>query len=151
MTLRSSALAAETAEVWLVLLTIDQADLSEPIRVVNNHVDITSGGDLYSGFPFNVQLPSSAEDGPPSGRLVIDNVSLDITQAVRLMTTPATVEIKVVAASDPDTVEATWPDFILSNVKWNTMQVMGDLTLENFVNEPYPAHSFTPGFFPGIF
>ncbi len=149
--LTSSAFDDETVDVWLVLLRLDHDDLAQPILVVNNNEDITSGSDTYTAFPFDIQLPDDVEDSPPRARLQIDNVSREIAQSIRLLTGPMSVLIEVVLASDPDVIERSWPDFILTDVKWDALKVSGDLSLENFVNEPYPAGSFTPGAFPGIF
>lgn len=151
MTLLSSAFAQETADVWLVLLTIDHPDLSAPIRVVNNKTDITSGGDLFVGFPFDIELPSDAEEEPPQAKLTIDNVSREIGQALRIITSPATVLMELILASDPDTIEVSWPGFILDNTKWDALSVSGRLSTENFTAEPYPAGTFSPAGFPGLF
>lgn len=150
-TFKTEALKSETGEVFLVLLTIDHDDLSTPIRVVNNTVDITSGGDLYVAFPFDIQLPDNLEDSPARARLKIDNVSREIAQAIRTITTAATVVIEVIRAADPDTIEVTFAPFSLVNVTWNMFSVSGDLEIENMATEPFPAQTFTPGFFPGLF
>lgn len=149
--LTTSAFAQETTDVWLVLVTIEHADLAAPIRVVNNTEDVVSGGDTYTAFPFEVTLPDSKDDAPDRGRLVIDNVSREIAQAIRSITSPATVTFEVIRAAAPDTIEMTWPFFKLTNVKWDVLQVSGDLTLEDFTSEPYPAGIFSPAGFPGLF
>lgn len=149
--LTTSAFAADTDDVWLVLIKIDHADLAEPIRVVNNMEDITSSGDLYVGFPFDITLPDSREDAAPRARLSIDNVSREIAEAIRTITGAPDVTISVIRAADPDMVEITWPSFIMRNVKWDVDKVYGDLVLEDFTSEPYPAGVFSPASFPGLF
>lgn len=150
-TFKTEAFKSESGEVFLVLLTIDQDDLVSPIRVVNNNEDITSGGDLYVAFPFEIELPNNLEDSPPRSRLTIDNISREIAQAIRTMTSAATVVIEVIRAADPDTIEATFAPFIMKNVKWNMFHVSGDLVLENMENEPFPAGEFSAAYFPGLF
>ena len=149
--LTTSAFAQETDEVWLVLVTIDHADLSQPIRVVNNTEDVTSGGDTYVAFPFDITLPDAREDAPPRARLVIDNVSREIAEAIRTISSAPSVTLEVIRAADPDTIEISWPFFKLRNVKWDVGKVSGDLTLEDFTSEPYPAGIFSPASFPGLF
>ncbi len=151
MAIRESSFPQETADVWLVLITIEHSALSIPIRVVNNHESVISAGEEFVGFPFKMTLPSSLEDAPPSGRLVIDNVSQDIVQNIRQINSPASVTIQVIDASTLDIIQFNFPDFQLRDVKANVIQVTGDLTLENFVNEPYPAGTFSPSAFPGLF
>lgn len=148
--LTTSAFAQETDEVWLVLITIDHDDLSQAIRVVNNTEDVTSRGDTYTAFPFDITLPDAREDAPPRARLVIDNVSREIAEAVRSISSAASVTLEVIRAADPDVVERSWPFFKLRNVKWDVGKVSGDLTLEDFTSEPYPAGIFSPASFPGL-
>ena len=142
---------SETGQAFLILLTIDHADISPPIRVVNNTTNITSRGDEFIAFPFDIDLPDSTRESLPRARLSIDNVSREIAQAIRKITSPATVLIEVIRASDPDTVEIGFPVFKLRDVKWDVLQVSGDLVVEDLTTEPFPVGQFTPAEFPGIF
>ena len=148
---KQSAFAQETADVWLVLLTISHTNISPSIRVVNNTENVTSRGNLFTAFPFDITLPDNREDAPPRARLVIDNTSREIAEAVRAITSPPSVNIEIIRAADPDTVETTFPYFSMRNIKWDSGKVSADLTLEDFTNEPYPGLTFTPAYFPGIF
>ena len=148
-TLKTEAWAVES-DLPLVILKIDHADLSAPIRVVNNKVDITSGGDVYSAFPFEIRLPDSLEDAPPRARLRIDNISREIGQAIRDMTSAADVTIEVVRQDAPDTIEVSWPVMRLTNVRFDFLSVEGDLEFEDLSREPYPFLSFSPAEFPGV-
>ena len=141
----------ETAEAFLVLLTIDHADIDPPIRVVNNTENITSRGDEFIAFPFDIELPDNTREAPPRARLTIDNVSREIAQSIRLITSAPTVLIELIRASAPDTVEVAFPAFNLRDVKWDMLQVSGDLTVEDLMTEPFPAGQFTPAHFPGLF
>lgn len=148
---RRSAFDPNTAEVWLVLLTISHEQLAEPIRVVNNTVEIVSRGETFIGYPFEITLPDSQEESAPRARLAIDNVSREISQSIRTITSAPSVLIEIIRAADPDTVEVAWPNFALRNVHWDAMRVSGDLTIEDFTAEPYPAGIFSPASFPGLF
>ncbi len=55
--LKQAAFLQDTDEVFLALLTIAHADISPSIRVVNNTENITSNGNLFTAFPFDIQLP----------------------------------------------------------------------------------------------
>lgn len=151
LALTQSAFAQDTADVWLPLLTISHPNISPSIRVVFNTVNITSRGEEFFAFPFDVILPSEQDDAPSRARLVIDNVSREIAQAVRSIRTPPSVLIEIIRAGEPDTVELSWPNFWLRNVTWNAQQVSGELVLEDLVDEPYPASTFTPASFPALF
>ncbi|MBT6048968.1 MAG: DUF1833 family protein [Candidatus Scalindua sp.] len=149
-TTKQQAFLPETSEVYLVLLTISQADVTT-LRVVNNNEDVTSNGNVFTGFPFEIQLPDQREDSPPNAQLTIDNTSREIAQAIRNMTSPATILIEVIRAADPDTIEKTYAVFTLRNVEWDATRVTGDLILEDVEREPFPAGQFSPAEFPGLF
>ncbi len=146
-----AARAQETGEVFLLLLTITHASLAVPIRVVNNTVNITSLGETFVAFPFQIQLPDEHEDSPPRMRLVIDNVDRTIVQSLRPLTSPPTVQLDVCLASQPNTIEASFPGFQLQSVGYDAFAVEGDLSLDDIVTEPFPEGSFTPQYFPGLF
>lgn len=148
---KQAVFAQETGEVFLLLLTISHASLATPIRVVNNTQNITSNGNLYTAFPFTIVLPDDTEEQPPRMRLVIDNVDRQIVQAVRNMTSKPTITLDVVLASQPDTLEASFPGFSLRRTNYDALTVEGDLNLEDVVLEPFPALSFTPQLAPGLF
>jgi hypothetical protein len=148
---KQAVFAEETEEAFLILLTIDHTDLSAPIRVVDNMQDITSRGDLFVGFPFEIALPSDTDDGPPRARLRIDNVDQSIVQALRSISSAPSVHMELVRASDPDTVEADFPDFELKVGRYDVLTVEGELGQESYLAEPYPAGRFDPARFPGLF
>jgi hypothetical protein len=151
LTARQALYAQETGEAFLVLLTMDHADLGAPIRVSSDAVDTVSRGNTFLAFPFQLSLPDDTDDRPPRARLTIDNVDRTIVQTLRQISSAPTVLIEVVRGADPNTVEAAFPDFELSNASYDVLTVQGDLTLESFLREPYPAARFTPAGFPGLF
>lgn len=148
---RAALHAPETADVFLVLLTLHHADMPIPIRVCNNTSDITSRGDVYIAYPFHLTLPDDEDNRPPRARLTIDNVDRQIVQAVRSLTSSPTVTIDIIRAAAPDVVEAQFQDFRFTNISYDSHMVEGDLTVEDFTAEPYPAAAFSPSLFPGLF
>lgn len=151
LSLRAAVNAPETDEVFLVLLTVDHAGLAQPIRVTSDAVDTMSRGETFVAFPFELTLPEDGEDRPPRARLRIDNVDRQIVKAVRSIASAPTVLMEIVRAAEPDTVEAVFPDFRLRDVIYDALTVEGELTLESFLAEPYPAATFSPADFPGLF
>jgi hypothetical protein len=148
---RQALYAAETGEIFLVLLTLSHAGLSAPIRVTSDAVTTLSRGNTFVSFPFDLVLPDDQENRAPRARLVIDNIDRQIVTAVRSLSTPLTALIEIVRAADPDVVEARFIDFKLTNVSYDAHKVEGDLTIEDFTSEPFPAASFSPSLFPGLF
>lgn len=143
--------AQETGEVYAVLLTLDHDDLDAPIRVNNSGADITSNGENFIAFPFDIVLPDDPEGAAPRARLAIDNVDRQIISAVRGLSSAPTILMQVIRVSDPDVIEAEWPDFKMTNISYDAKTVQGDLTIEEFTTEPYPASVFSPSLFPGLF
>jgi hypothetical protein len=149
-TATSSIHAQETGEVWLVLLTITHSTLATPIRVVNNNEDITSRGNLYQAFPFEIVMPGQDPDSLPKAMLRFDNVDRTAIATVRSIDSAPTVTIEVILASQPDTVEISFPNLTLRNVKYDASVIEGELLFENLFSEPI-TYSMTPSRFPGLF
>ena len=134
-----------------MLLTIDHADLAEPIRVVNNTEDVTVGADTYIAFPFEIELPGEAEDQLPKARLRIDNVDRQIVDAVRTVSGTPDVTLEIVLASDPTVTEMGPFEMQLRSADYDALVVSGDLVVEDVLNIRYPGDRFTPASHPGLF
>ncbi len=148
---KDAARSEETSEVFLELLTIDHPDLAAPIRVVNDEIDLTSNGEVFTAFPFELTLPNDEEGRVPRARLRIDNVDRRIVQAIREVSSAPTVQIEVARASAPDVVEVPFPVLQMAKVRYDAFVVESDLILPGLENEPYPAAKFTPKDYPGLF
>lgn len=142
--------AQETGEVWLVLLTISHPDLPTPIRVVNNNEDITSRGNVYQAFPFEIVLPGEDPDSPPRASIRIDNVDRSVIGLIRSISSAPSVTIEVILASQPNTVEIAYSSLALRNVRYDPSTIEGELFFEPLFNEPITA-TMTPSRFPGLF
>ncbi len=106
----------------------------------------------FKGLPFDIRLPTDEAGSPPSAKLEIDNISLEITAAIRSATgSPPTVQIDVVRILDQDAVELTFPLLKLRNIRANVGRVTGDLFSEDLQIASYPNDKFVPGYFPGLF
>lgn len=149
--LKQAVYAQETEHEFVVLISISHDDLEEPIRVNSSGKDVLHNGDNYVAFPFEVILPDDVDDRPPRAKLRIDNISREVVLAIRTISSAPRVTIRIVMAETPDVVEAEFLDFRLSNITYDQLTVEGDLTLEEFIGEPYPARVFSPADFPGLF
>ena len=148
---RRALQASDTAEAFLILLTISHADLPEPLRVSSDAVDTTSRGMVFTAFPFNLTLPDDVDNQSPEARLTIDNIDRQMVLAVRSLTSAPTIVIEIVRANAPDVIEAQFQDFRLTNVTYDSQVIQGNLSIEDFTMEPFPAAVFAPGNFPGLF
>jgi len=147
---KAAVFAQETSEAFLVLLTIDHDDFVEPLRFTSNGVDTVSNGDTFLAFPFRF-IPPSDDDSDQQAKLEIDNVDRRIVEAIRRLSSPPTISVNLVRESAPDTIEVEFPEFLLQGVKYDRLVVSGTLSVESLDNDPIPAHSFMPSFFPGLF
>lgn len=148
---KAAVFAQETGEAFLILLTVDHDDLDAPLRFSSDGVDTTSNGNVYYAYPFTFTLPPMADEKPPFANLVIDNVSREIVSAIRGLSSAPTISAIGVLASDPDEIEVQLPDFKLARVTYDRLIVSGTLLVDSLMNEPFPAHSFMPSNFPGLF
>lgn len=148
---RTALNASGTGEVFLILLTLSHPQLPEPIRVTSDAVATISREQVFSPFPFELTLPDDAEGASPEARLSIDNVDRRVVLAIRSLQSAAYVLIEIVRATEPDVIEAKFEDFRLTNVSYDSQVVAGNLTIEDFISEPFPAAIFSPGLFPGLF
>lgn len=143
--------AAETDEVYLMLITISHPQLTDDIRVSSDIVNTTSQGKLFVGYPFEFVLPTDEEGAPPRSMVTIDNVDREICNSLRQINSPANFKIEIIRAADPDTIEISWDDFQLRNVKGDVFQISGELNIDDITREPFPVGSFTPSNFRGLF
>lgn len=137
-TAMQSAQALETSEVWLLLMEIDHADLATPFYLVNNTEAITHDGQSYTAYPFTVVL--SQDDGQhlPKVQLTIDNVDRTLIETVRTISDSPSVNIKLVLASQPDTIEIEISDLILREVEYDAFTISGTLYADDILNSRYP-------------
>jgi len=149
-TLVEAVLSQETTEVYLILLTISSDDLSYDLRFVNNYENIDSGGETFQAFPFQIALPHDEERRLPSVKIIIDNVSREIIDEIRILTTPPTVQMDIILASDPDTIEDGPYILTLREVSWNRLSISGRLQGDDILNQKY-GEQFTPQNAPGLF
>lgn len=148
---RRAATAAETDELFLVLLTIGQGLLDPPIRVVNDALALTSRGAAFIAFPFEIALPADDPETVRRVTLRIDNVDRAIVAALRSLAAPPRVTIEVVRRAEPDIVEAGPFDMQLVAGTYDASQVEAELAFEDILNQRFPADDFAPADYPGLF
>lgn len=151
---KAMAHAQETGEALLALVTISHASIvGGPLRFVQDLQPLTSNGKVYTAFPFQIRLPEDTDDGPAKVLLTIDNIDRSITTAIRSMapSSPPTVTVDLVVASQPNVVEMSIPDLTLRHVSGDAFLIEGELVMDEEDLQPYPEGSFTPNDFSGLF
>lgn len=145
--------AQESGEAVLILLTIQHASFAT-MRFVNDTKDIVSGGDLFKARAFALALPQEAPEGFPDTPIVVDNTDLLVgngfAQVLPRSAKPV-VTIRVVLASTPNTIEATFVGEVTQVADGNGASITLTVDAEPLLDEPFPGEMFTPERFPSMF
>lgn len=155
--------AEERGGIPICLITIDHDDFASPIRIstdptgrlVETASDIVYGtqsrGDDFYFFPCRLKLPDDKNDGPGGLRLEFDNVNRDYVEMIRTISGPLTVNVEMVLSNALDTVEASWPEFLLRTITYDAGTISCQMQMETLETEPFPAGSFLPSTAPNLF
>ena len=112
---------------------------------------VISAGVPYIFIPFNLTLPTEEQASAPRCNVTIHDATRLMTPVIRQISVAPTVGIKLVLSKTPDITEATFPGFKMGAITYNSDTIAAELTVESLAIEPFPAHVFTPSYFPGLF
>ncbi len=148
-------------EVAVALVTITHPTLDEPLRFSSDATvrvstepllyGTISRSEQYLFVPIDITFPADQDDAPPTIDITLSAVGREAVPLLRQAIEPATVTIEVVLAEYPDDVEAIFPDFDLVNASYGGDSATISLAIDSLATEPFPAGSFTPAYFPGLF
>lgn len=159
-TLTEQIFAQDMDEVVITLIEITHDDLSEPIYVSSDPTETLSTGVKgtisnsieYAQIPFQLTLQEQTDNLLARAKLSIDNINREIMLAIRQANnSPPNVTIKIVLASDPDTVEIEIPNLQLNNITGTAAVVEGELQPKILQGETFPRNTFNKSNFPGVF
>ena len=112
---------------------------------------VTSNGFDYTFLPMEISLPSEDEAQAPRCSIVMHDVTRHLTPIIRTITAPPRIKLELVLTKTPDVVEVSFSDFYINAFTYNADTVTADLAMIDYEREPFPMHSFTPRYFPGMF
>lgn len=144
--------AVSNDEMPLLLLEITQADLSTPVRVVNDNQDITFETNTYIGMAFRANRPDDVQNKLPRASLAIDNVGKPLAQWLESSGggQGASCRMIQIMRSDPSTIE--WEITMdLSNLSMTMLEVTGQLSFDDLLNKPGVTIVYRPSVAPGLF
>lgn len=147
----ASLMAASTSKVWLHLLSLSHSTWANPYRLVDDLADITSRGNVYTAYGFQLSIPPEVADELPRVELIVDNTAQLLIAAIEALQTPPTVTLELVLADTPDTVERGPWTFSVRQMAYDVSSIRTELTYEPLSAEPFPALRFTPTKFAGLF
>lgn len=151
----------ESDDTLICLLTITGG--SETIRLADNYTQrlsetadevmygVVSRGHNFMFLPLQITLPTEEHEAAPRFQITIQDVTRKLTPVIRGISSALNVTLELVLKSTPDEVEASFPSFLMGAITYNANTVTAELTIESLAAEPFPAHTFTPSYFPGLF
>ncbi len=158
----------ETDDTFIILCTFYGANIVTPVRICSNFLErlevtdddilygVKSRGNDYCFIPFNITLPTEESDATTRCSLTLFDATQQILPVVRTLNEAPLVKIELMLASavkanvnaEP---EIEFPEFYLTNIQYNKDSITFDLSLESTQIEPFPAYTFVPSNFPGLF
>jgi hypothetical protein len=161
---RKAFAASQTGDLPITLVEIKSAALAEPVRFSSDPTErITtdplaygtrSNGKLYDFVLMSAVIPDDIPGAPPAASIVLDNVTGDMAKPLRAVgpRVPVFVDIFLVFASAPDTIEETrWLDLRLTDMSFDALTVALNFSHEVLATEPYPSQRMTRNRAPGLF
>lgn len=154
-------------EDLLMLLTVyDPEDASQVVlrlsdgytqRIENLTTDtdvvygVSSRGNDFVFLPMQISLPSEEEAQAPRSSLVLQDVTRYAVPLIRSIKGPPKILMELVLSSSPNIVEASFAGFYINSFTYNSDSVTAELSMIDYEREPFPQHSFSPIYFPGLF
>lgn len=156
MTLSTTARAALQAvndnQGLLVLLKIDHAALSAPLRLVSDTRNITTLGDTYVGIQFEVTPPSDVAGESPRAQLRIDNTGRDLTfELERLPPGVALMGTLIYVYRATPSVIEYWFTVPLTNLHVDIAYLTATMGPDGLMRRPAVLLRFDPTTAPGLY
>lgn len=143
--------APETAEVFVTLMRIF-VDGFRIAAITDDTQTVTSEGVEYTPWGFTAILPNQTAEAANTCRLQIDNVDLSFARMIKgAVNRKITVEVAVVMASTPDSIEQGPFVFVLRNIKIDKKHITGELYDDYMADKKFTSLTYSPGDFPGMF
>ena len=139
----------EYAFLWL--MTIKDAESNTTLRVVNNLEDVTSGGLVYTAFPFEVTLPPDDGGTPQSLKVTTVNASRDLIEIIRGTLEPPTVKLDLITSNNPSLIHKTIDFMQVGGVEYDALTVGFDLVSSSAFARKTQQHTYNQAEFPGLF
>lgn len=124
-------------------------------RISENETEViygvTSNSLDYTFLPMQISLPSEDEAQAPRCSITMYDVTRYLTPIIRTISSPPRIKLELILSKSPDIIEVSFTDFYISNFTYNAETVVAQLSMIDYEREPFPSHSFTPQYFPGMF
>lgn len=153
--LQSALTQMEMDEVLIQLLEISHPLFASTFRICDHISAITHQGNSYTPWAFRLPLVTEAQGHLPKPTLILDNVTTDISAAIKATvgTKLGRIQVvhKLVTYSHPDTIERGPTTYKIRSLKCTIFNVMAELTLLGVEMDQIPYKKIDPTNFPGAF
>jgi hypothetical protein len=135
---------------YFFLMTITDPESSTILRVVNNLEDVTSRGEVYTAFPFEITLPPDTGTAPAGVKVTTVNVGAELMQILRGTLDPPKVKLELILSNDTDIVEKTIDFMVLRNLEYDIESVSFELTSSSIFARKTCTGIYSQNEFPGL-
>lgn len=141
----------DDALIWLLTFT-DPVD-ALVLRACANLEDITSRGDVYTAFPFEIVLPPDDGQRISTLDLVFPNVGRELMELVREYPPGEHPKVKfeLIISDAPDTVEKVIDFMEVDSATYTAMTVTFKLTSSSIFARKTCVANYNQSEFPGMF
>lgn len=143
-------MSQNSSDPFLTLLRLSHAEF-ETIYLVNNTEEINHEGNEYIPLGFRFQMTPDDGESSRQVQIEIDNVSLELINSIRTVTTPIDANVRLVLASQPNEIQVEIGELKIKNVTYDRQSIRGILTLDDFLNTEMTSEKYGPENFPGLF
>lgn len=123
---------------------ISETDTEVIYGVTSNSLDFTF-------LPMEITLPSEDDAQAPRCTITLHDVTRYLTPIIRTIKGPPKIKMEMVLSKTPDVIEVSYDDFYINSFSYDANTVTASLAMVDLEREPFPMHSFTPRYFPGLF
>ena len=165
---REAINANESGLVPIFLVEIVHDDMGSPVTPIRLSTDPTtlvsdvpllyktvSQGEDWYFVPMEVVLPDERESAAPRSQLILSNISREVVEVMRSVTTPGRAKLRLVlydgdSPSSIDNVEVESPWLDIVQAMNNAGRLTLDLALNSMTTEMVPTDNFDQANFPAL-
>lgn len=146
-----SRLHSDVSFFWL--LTFSDPTSNVELRAVSNLEDVTSRGNLYKAFPFEVTLPPDDGTKPQNAQVRFPNVGRELMDLVRRYQPDQrpNVLLELVLSSSLDTVEKRIDFLTLADASYDALSITFTLAYSNIFERKTSGNTYDAYEWPGLF
>lgn len=147
--LKAQIFSQESDDPFLTLVTLTHATFTA--RLVNNSTDIISRGNTFTAMPMKIRMPMDDGETSRDFTIELDNISLELIENMRSVTDTIQVQIELILASMPNTVQMSHSDLIIKTINYNAQKISVQIILDSFLVVEMTSERYTPTLYPGLF